>query len=143
MKSIKLFLFLITLFSLSCEQNNEEVSEDELFQSYVQTNSGFPVVNTKNATSIFLDKNDYSGVLKIAEKFRTDIQRVTSVKPELITNTIPSQGNAIVVGTIGKSELIDKLVADKKLDVSSIKGKWETFLIETVKNPFEALVRKP
>ena len=39
---------------------------------------------------------------------------------------------SIVVGTVGKSPLIDQLVADNKLDVSSIKGQWESFLIQTV-----------
>ncbi|MEJ2113414.1 MAG: glycosyl hydrolase 115 family protein, partial [Flavobacteriaceae bacterium] len=38
----------------------------------------------------------------------------------------------------------DKLIANNKLDVSKIEGKWETFLIQTINNPFngvnEALV---
>jgi hypothetical protein len=36
------------------------------------------------------------------------------------------------VGTIGKSRLIDKLIADKKINVSDIKGQWESFVIQTV-----------
>ena len=36
------------------------------------------------------------------------------------------------MATVGKSPLIDQLVADNKLDVSSIKGQWESFLIQTV-----------
>ena len=37
-----------------------------------------------------------------------------------------------MVGTIGKSKLIDGLIAAKKIDVSKIKGQWESFLIQTV-----------
>jgi hypothetical protein len=36
------------------------------------------------------------------------------------------------VGIIGKSRLIDKLIADKKINVSDIKGQWESFVIQTV-----------
>lgn len=57
----------------------------------------------------------------------------------------PDAGNTkIIVGTIGHSELIDKLVKDRKLDVSKIKGKWESFVSQLVKDPIkgtaEALV---
>jgi hypothetical protein len=39
---------------------------------------------------------------------------------------------AICVGTIGKSRLIDGLVKQKKLDVSKVKGQWESFVIDVV-----------
>ncbi|KAL9560798.1 hypothetical protein ACKAV7_015115 [Fusarium commune] len=57
----------------------------------------------------------------------------------------PNPGNTkIIVGTIGHSELIDKLIKDGSLDVSEIKGKWESFVSQLVKDPIkgtaEALV---
>ena len=41
----------------------------------------------------------------------------------------------MVVGTVGKSRLIDELVRQKAIDVSAIKGKWESFIITTVNRP--------
>src|SRR5690606_10812760 len=38
----------------------------------------------------------------------------------------------IIVGTIGKSPIIDRLIAQKKLDVSEVKDQWESFTIQTV-----------
>ena len=43
--------------------------------------------------------------------------------------------NSIIVGTLGHNELINKLVAKNKLDVSSLKNRWESYLIEIVCNP--------
>jgi hypothetical protein len=41
----------------------------------------------------------------------------------------------IIAGTVGQSTVIDQLVSDKKIDVSQIKGKWESFVTQIVKNP--------
>ena len=40
------------------------------------------------------------------------------------------------MGTLGHNELIDKLVAKKKLNVSLLKERWESYLVEIVHNPF-------
>ena len=47
----------------------------------------------------------------------------------------PGPNNAIIIGTIGKSPIIDKLIRDRKIDVSAIAGQWESFLIQVVPDP--------
>ena len=139
MKSTKKVFFLIfsLLFLVSCNSNSLINLQKQ--KSYIQTSSGFAIVNNNEATAIYLSDNDYEGVKKIAQKFQEDIERVTNIKPSVISNEIPSNGTAIIVGTIGNSSLIDQLIEEKKLEVSLIKGKWETFLIQTIKNPFEGV----
>ena len=41
----------------------------------------------------------------------------------------------ILIGTVGKSPLIDQLARAGKIDVSGIRGKWESFFLQTVANP--------
>lgn len=53
----------------------------------------------------------------------------------LYTTTKDYKNTVIIAGTIGNSTLIDQLVKDKKIDVSKIKGKWESFVSQVVKNP--------
>ena len=139
MKSTKKVFFLIfsLLFLVSCNSNSLINLQKQ--KSYIQTSSGFAIVNNNEATAIYLSDNDYEGVKKIAQKFQEDIERVTNITPSIISNEIPSNGIAIIVGTIGNSNLIDQLIEEKKLEVSLIKGKWETFLIQTIKNPFEGV----
>ncbi|MEZ4885657.1 MAG: glycosyl hydrolase 115 family protein [Chitinophagales bacterium] len=136
------FLLLALLFFMvgfSCKNSSLPTSMAFSTNSIVSTDNGFALLVDKNATPIYVSSEDHKGVLRVVKMFQEDIERVTSVKPDLITHTLPSNGTAVLVGTIGKSSIIDQLIFNKKIDVSSIEGKWETFLIETVKNPIEGV----
>src|SRR5205085_10787207 len=43
--------------------------------------------------------------------------------------------------TVGRSPLIDGLVRERKLDVSAIAGKWESFILQTVLSPIPGVAR--
>jgi hypothetical protein len=61
-----------------------------------------------------------------AEAFAADVERVTGVKPQMLTSlAAPLPANLIVVGVLDKSPEIDKLVSARKLDASAVAGKWE------------------
>ena len=42
---------------------------------------------------------------------------------------------AIIVGTIGHSEIIDKLIGDRKININKIKGQWEAYQTAVLRNP--------
>ena len=106
---------------------------------YVETapsKNSFPVVETNNAANLIVDANDFPGVLIAANNLQSDISRVTGVVPVVLHDESNPGANPILIGTIGKSEIIDQLVREKKIDVSPIAGKWESFLIQVVPKPF-------
>jgi hypothetical protein len=45
------------------------------------------------------------------------------------------QKNCIIVGTLGHNEWIDQMIAKKKLDVEPLKDRWESYLVQLVRNP--------
>ncbi|CAG8953042.1 hypothetical protein HYFRA_00003236 [Hymenoscyphus fraxineus] len=99
---------------------------------------------TSTATLI-LSTGDFKGVQRAGADLAADFGRVTG-KPltikttELVTSdTSPTSGPAIILGTIGKSKLIDSLIAAGKLDVSNVRGKWESFQSQIVANPLAGL----
>ena len=47
----------------------------------------------------------------------------------------------IIAGTIGKSEVIDALIKSKKIDITQIKGRWESFVSEVIKSPLPGIDR--
>jgi hypothetical protein len=96
--------------------------------------NSFPLVRDGNAATLFLDSNDYTGVLRAAGDLQADIKRVTGTKPALTTNLSPA-GIAVIVGTLGKSSLVDNLIKAGKLNAGTISGKWESFIIATVDHP--------
>lgn len=105
--------------------------------------SQFPRVSDKqmpgwfsiNSAVICWDTDDYKVVGIAAGLFADDMERVTGTRLRVLeTNNVKKlpAGAVIVVGTIGKSKLIDELVRRDKLDVSAVKGKWESFVIDRV-----------
>ncbi|KPM41001.1 hypothetical protein AK830_g5530 [Neonectria ditissima] len=48
---------------------------------------------------------------------------------------------AIIAGTIGHSKVIDQLIEDGLINVSEVKGKWEAFVSQLVKDPLEGTPR--
>jgi hypothetical protein len=105
---------------------------------------GFPLSTKGKSAPILASGKDWPGVLRALRDLQSDIGRVTSVAPAMAMDTIPTERIAVLVGTIGRSPLIDKLVASGKLDVTNVAGKWEVYVRQVVKNPIagvdEALV---
>lgn len=101
---------------------------------YIETQKAentFPIAEAGRVASIYVDPVDWKGVIRATNDLSDDIQKVTGVKASVEQSLTPSTAS-IIIGTVGKSQLIDKLIADKKIDVSQIEGKWESFVIQTV-----------
>ena len=64
-----------------------------------------------------------------------DLERVTRKRPKVQQGSAPKGHGPDLVGTLGKSALIDALVAAGKLDVSPLKGQWEGWRIAAVAQP--------
>ncbi len=105
---------------------------------YVQkqfTSGCFPMVDEESVATLFVDTNDFPGVVRAAGDLQMDIVRVTARK-SLLTHDKGSLGtNTIIVGTLGRSPLIDELVRARKIDPDQITGKWESFLIKVIPGP--------
>lgn len=105
---------------------------------YVETvnaRGSFPLVHGKAAAVLYVDASDHAGVIRAVGDLQADIARVTDSKPIIAHDEKGLGTNAVIVGTIGKSQLIDRLIRDKKIDASQIAGKWEAFVIQVVPRP--------
>ncbi|MGO4468136.1 glycosyl hydrolase 115 family protein, partial [Pseudoduganella sp. RAF53_2] len=102
--------------------------------------TSFTLAENGRTATLFVDDADYAGVLRAASSLQGDIQRVTGTRPAL-EHAAPKGRDVVIIGTLGKSALIDKLVAAGKLDVTSIKGKWEGWQVQTVANPMPGVDR--
>lgn len=93
--------------------------------------------------SIQLDKNDWPGVIRAAQDLAEDFGRVTGVNGSIylagnhprVTQLSP----VIIVGTIGKSSLVDGLIASGKISDTDIRGKWESYSSQLVSNPMHGV----
>jgi hypothetical protein len=99
----------------------------------------FPLVQGRVAAALAVDPDDWPGVLRAARDLRADVNRVTGLVPDLLPSA--SRGPVVIIGTVGRSALIDRLARDRKIDVSGIAGKWESFFIQTVDDPAPGVSR--
>lgn len=101
----------------------------------------FPLVAGGSAAPLVVDADDHDGVLRVVDDLRLDIERVTGVAPD-IENEVPDDASyVVIVGTLGKSSLIDTLVDEAKLDVDDLSGKWEMFTTHVVDEPMAGVLQ--
>lgn len=86
-------------------------------------------------TPLLFSSSDWPGVIRAFNDLGNDIEKVTALKPGVIADRIPVSKELIIAGTIGRSSIIDELIRNGRIDVSDVNGKWESFIIEVVKNP--------
>ncbi|WP_226896050.1 glycosyl hydrolase 115 family protein [Polymorphobacter sp. PAMC 29334] len=93
---------------------------------------------------VFVDAAEPASVRRVAADLAADIGRVTGTPARIVNDRRRLPARFILVGTLGNSPLVDQLVAAGKLDVADIRGKWESFSIQTIAQPMpgvtEALV---
>ncbi|MEJ2306135.1 MAG: glycosyl hydrolase 115 family protein, partial [candidate division WOR-3 bacterium] len=135
----KIALLLIVLI-VSCS-TAEKITEAAPYISVNREEGRFPLSTSGKSAPLYVSSEDYSGVIKVAKLFQSDIQRVTDSKPEIFIGEAPNSKEIVIIGTIGKSKIIDKLIADKKIEVKDILGKWETFIRQVIENPLPGVER--
>ena len=91
----------------------------------------FKIAEQGKTAQIIVDDQDWKGVIRAAQDLSNDVMKVSGVTPEVVCANQVKEGS-IIVGTIGKSTIIDKLIKQKKLDVSKVRGKWESFVIDVI-----------
>jgi glycosyl hydrolase family 115 (putative glucuronidase)/glycosyl hydrolase family 115 len=101
----------------------------------------FPVVAGRTAAPIVVSASDFAGVIRVADDLQSDLQKATGVRPLVSHDAIPAGRDPVIVGTIGKSTLIDRMVAAGKLDVRGVAGKWETTVEQIVDHPLPGVRR--
>lgn len=88
-----------------------------------------------SVADIHVGGNEDASVLHCANYFAQDVHRVAGKTPALKQAVEGLSTHAVIVGTLGRSEVIQRLAEAGKIDVSGIEGKWEAFLVQVVSNP--------
>ncbi len=78
---------------------------------------------------------------RAARDLQADIFHVSSCNALLNDDGNSLSGDVVFIGTIGKSTMIDRLIRERKIDVSAIEGKWESTLIQVVAHPLPGVAR--
>lgn len=77
----------------------------------------FCISERGKAAPIAVDNQDWPGVIRAAGDLADDIRKVTGTASRVVSGSTADTAS-IIVGTIGKSRIIDRLVRQRKLNVS-------------------------
>jgi hypothetical protein len=127
------FFIRLTIVTLLIFQIRLAYSQEPHLVSANKSKDAFSLTNC----SLTYDEADFIVVAKTADFLAGDIRSVTGKRPQVIKNNV--KGNVILLGTFGKNKLIDQLVSEGKLDVSSIKDGWEQFIIKRLQHPMPGI----
>ena len=99
---------------------------------------GFFPLSSENAATIITDADDFKVVHIAAQMLADDIKRVTGKEAGTAvigSHKMMTADASVVAGTLGQSGLIDWIIRKNGIDVSSIEGKWEAFIITATIHP--------
>lgn len=121
--------FFIVLYFCSCQ----------LFAQTGTTNH-FTISNPHYTTPIYVSEKDYAGVKIAVSNLQSDIELICDSKPQIINQLAKAKSTTLIIaGTIGASEALDQLILSKKIDVTEVKNKWETYVIQVVEKPYKGI----
>jgi hypothetical protein len=111
---------------------------------YVKTSpvpGSFTLAHAGTTAKLYVDAGDWPGVIRAAHDLQADIQRVSGVEPVFSDDPKPPRGEVVLIGTIGRNAVIDRLIRERKIDVSALRGKWEETLTQVVEHPLPGVER--
>ena len=136
-KSLLLVLLCLLVIVAMAQPNNPATIK----LTAINNPHSFPIVDNGSSATLYYDTADAKVVGVAARAFQQDVALVTGVKPSLLLAGNTMGNTAIIIGSISNSSLIKQLIQSKKLDATNIAGKWESFIITTVQNPFPGVAK--
>ncbi len=105
---LEAFFFFFMLFV--GESRAQSIGEQP-YVAFTANLPGFPIASRGGTAPILVSKDDWPGVVRVAEDLREDIQRVSGEAPAML-HGVGDAGKTtpIILGTIGHSPLIDDLI---------------------------------
>ena len=97
--------------------------------------TGFELASPTRTAPVLVEHTASAGVKRAVNTFSQDLFNVTGQQPDILHALSPAD-SLVLVGELGKSALVDQLVAKGKLDVSDLQGRWDGYLIKHIDAPF-------
>jgi hypothetical protein len=105
------------------------------------TTGSFPLIENGKPAAIYVDDRADPAVLRVADSFAADLERVSGRLPRRIGSFRDGAAFVVIIGAIGQSPIIDSLAREGKIDVSDLHGEWEAFRQMVVDNPIPGVAR--
>ncbi|WP_431242547.1 glycosyl hydrolase 115 family protein [Flavobacterium sp. P21] len=134
----KIASIISLLFLIGLSANSYAINPEKYIVNQASAKN-FPLVSKGKITPILVDDKDYAGVLKVTGHLENDLFKVSDLHPKRIKKISEAEDFVVIIGTLGKSEIINQLAKKGKIDAKELQGKWEKFTTQIVENPFKGI----
>jgi len=105
------------------------------------TPGDFPLISPEQVSAVWVEPDVDTAVRHAADDFAADLQQVSGRAPARPRSLQQLRGPTVIVGVLGQSATIERLVRERKLDVGGLAGTWEGFRQAVVDRPFPGVPR--
>ena len=126
-----LALYLLAPVATACDTPATVCSEP--------SSGAFPLIHKGRPVPVVVDKQADPAVLRVAESFARDLQRVSGGKTAVIKSPKKLKKTAVVIGVLGNNPFIEQWVNQGKLDVIGLAGTWEGFQVSVIDKPWKGM----
>ena len=101
----------------------------------------FPLIRGGMPAAVWVEADADSAVRYAAEAFAGDLQRVGGKAARPVRAREQAREDLVIVGVLGQSKVIDRLVRTRKIDVSDLRNQWEAYRQIVVEQPLPGIPR--
>ena len=105
------------------------------------TGQGFGLIRAGQPVAIYVDAGADPAVKHVSRNFAADLERVSGKTAALLSEIAAAQKEVVIIGVLGQSPVIDRLVAEGRLTADDLKGQWEAYRQVVVERPFTGVER--
>jgi len=131
-------VYVLSLFLIGLSTKSYAINPEKYVVNQASAEN-FPLVSKGKAAAILVSDKDFAGVLKVTGHLENDIFKVSDLHPKRIKKIAEAEDFVVIIGTLGKSEIIDQLAKKGKIDRNLLLGKWEKFTTQIIENPFKGI----
>jgi len=131
---ITLFTVALNLFTYETIEGQTAFGVEQFVFTQANESSYFPLLVSGKSVNIVTDIQDDKGVLRAVADLKDDFRKVSGNIPSEVVGK-----QAVIIGTVGKSAMIDRIIQNGQIDGKELKGKNEKYVITTVSNPADGI----
>ncbi len=99
------------------------------------------LVKAGQAAGVVVDAAADPALQHASRNFAADLERVSGKPAALLNRIADARGEIVVIGELGRSPMLDDLVARRKLKLDGLKGRWEAYRQVVVEQPWPGIAR--
>ncbi|MBV8037147.1 MAG: glycosyl hydrolase 115 family protein [Pelomonas sp.] len=102
---------------------------------------GLALVRAGLPAAVYVDAGADAALQHAGRNFAADLERVAGKPSALLNRIADARGEVVVIAELGRSAVLDDLVARRKLKIDGLKSQWEGYEQAVVDQPWPGIAR--